>query len=195
MMFNVLYMAIFKPLKVFNTKNIKGRFTASITTVLLTVIAGTVLAPILYYVANKSRYTIELNIGDMFLGVLVSVATWLVVCVMFWILSKAFRKRLDFMQVASIWGLSYIPTFLCVVLYNILLIAPRMTNLSGFVAFLISALFIMILVWKTILYFVFMRFVVDTTLREMIIYSIVSVVLFTALMLIGSKVGIAVPML
>lgn len=194
-MLNVLYKAIFAPLQVFNRNNIKGRLGASVAAVFTTAILGTVIAPVVYYYANRGKYEIDLNIGGMFISLVVSIITWLAVCTLFWLLSKAFKKDLGFEQVASTWSLSYIPNFLCVVLYNLLLIVPGINNGSGFAAFIICTLFIMFLVWKAIFYFMLMRFVIDTTLREIIICTAISAVVFTTLMIIGSKVGIQVPML
>jgi hypothetical protein len=41
------------------------------------------------------------------------------VCLLFWTLSKAFHNGLRFRQ-TSVWGLSYVPNFLCVLLYGVL---------------------------------------------------------------------------
>jgi hypothetical protein len=43
--------------------------------------------------------------------------------------------------------------------------------------------------------FMLMRFVIDTSLREIIVITAVSAVVFAVLMMIGFKVGIQVPML
>lgn len=194
-MLNILYKAIFAPLEVFQRENRKGRQGASIATVFATAILGSLIAPALYYYVNRGRYEINLDISGMLIRLIVSIMTWLAVGTFLSLLSKAFNKGLSFEQVTSTWGLSYIPNFLCVILYNLLLIVPGINNGSGFAAFIICALFIMLLVWKAIFYFMLMRFVIDTTLREIVICTAVSAVVFAALMMIGFKVGIQVPML
>jgi Ca2+/Na+ antiporter len=45
----------------------------------------------------------------------------------------------------------------------------------------VSALFILLLVWKAICYFMFLRFVMDTTLKEFLIAVAVSAIVFAAL--------------
>jgi hypothetical protein len=194
-MLNIIYKSIFAPLGVINRNNIKGKLQASIITVIVTAFLGSVVAPVVYYYVNRNKYEINLNIGSMLLGLSVSIITWLVVCTLFWLLSKAFHKEIGFVQVASTWGLSYIPNFLCIVLYNLLFILPKINNGSGFSAFIISSLFIMFLVWKAIYYFMFLRFVINTTLIEFAVFTAASAVVFAVLMLIGFKVGIQVPML
>jgi len=194
-MLNIIYKSIFAPLGVINRNNVKGKLQASIITVIVTAFLGSVVAPVVYYYVNRNKYEINLNIGSMFLGVSVSLITWLVVCTLFWLLSKAFHKEIGFVQVASTWGLSYIPNLLCIVLYNLLFILPNINNGSGLSAFIISSLFIMFLVWKAIYYFMFLRFVINTTLIEFAVFTATSAVVFAVLMVIGFKVGIQVPML
>jgi hypothetical protein len=194
-MTNVLFQSIFAPLRVFNRGFVKSRIQTSIVTVIITALVGSVVAPVIYFYTYRSRYEIHMDISSMFLGLTVSIITWLATCTLFWILSKAFNKGIGFGQVASTWGLSYIPNFLCVILYNLLLIKPEIYNGSGFSSFIISSLFIMFLIWKSIYYFMFMRFMLNTTLLEIIVITAVSALLFGILMIIGFKVGIQVPML
>lgn len=194
-MFKVLFKSIVAPLGVINKDNIKGRLQASIFTVFMTAFLGSVIAPILYFFANRNKYEISLHIGSMFIGLSVSIVTWLAVCALLWLLAKVFNKGIGFGQMTATWGLSYIPNLLCVVLYNLLFIIPEINNGSGFSTFIISSFFIMFLVWKAIYYFMLMRFVINTTLGEFSVITAVSAVVFTVLMVIGFAVGIQVPML
>jgi len=194
-MINILYKAIFSPLEVFNRDNVKGRLKAACFTVIITALLGSVIAPLINFYNFKDRYEINLDISGMLTRLVMSIATWLLVCASFLLLSKAFGKEIRFEQIASTWGISYIPNFLCVILYNLLLIKPEINNGSGFAAFIISTVFIMLLVWKAIFYFMLMRFVINTTLCEITIITVVSAVVFVIVIMIGSKVGIQVPML
>ncbi|MBN2879481.1 MAG: YIP1 family protein [Clostridia bacterium] len=194
-MINVLYKTIFAPLEVFSRQDKKGRLGASVTIVISTIILGSVIAPVLYFYASKDRYVISLNAESLILRTALSIATWLFVCAVFWLLSKAFKKDLSYKNIAAAWGLTYIPNLLTVVLYTILMVFPEINSGNILAAFIICTLFIMFLVWKAILYFMIMRFVIDTTPREIVIYTIVSAAVFTALIVIEFSVGIQVPML
>lgn len=194
-MLNVLYKSIFAPLGVFNRDNVKGRLQASCVTVIITALFGSVIAPVIYFYMYKNRYEINMDIGRIFIGLTVSITTWVCVCALFWLLSKAFNKGIGFGLIASTWGLSYIPNFLCIILYNLLLIKPMIYNESSFIAFIISTFFIVFLVWKAIFYFMLMRFVLNTTLREISVITAISAVVFVILIIIGFNVGIQVPML
>ncbi len=193
-MFYTIVRSIFAPLDVMNRNEVNGRLQASVATVLTTAVLGSVITPVLYYFADKGRYAVSLDIGGMCIGLIVSVVTWLAVCAMLWALSKAFHKGLRFGQVASTWGLSYIPNLLCVMLYCLLLNIPGIYNGSNVLAFVFSVFFIILLVWKAIYYFMFLRFMIDTSVGEFAIVTAVSAVVFAALILLGSKVGIRVPM-
>jgi len=60
---------------------------------------------------------------------------------------------------------------------------------------MLISFFIMFLTWKAIYYFMLIRLVLNATIREIIIITAVSALIFTVLMLSDSKVGIQVPML
>ncbi|SFR96916.1 YIP1 family protein [Anaeromicropila populeti] len=192
---NILYQSIFAPLGVFNNNYVKYRFQTAMIIVLSTAVLETILAPIIYFCTYRNRYKINLDISSMFLRLVVVIITWVVVCTVFWMFSKYFHKRISFSQTVSIWGLSYIPNFLCIILYNILLIKPEIYNGSGFSTFIISSLFIMFLIWKAIYYFMYMRSVLNTTLREITIITVVSALLFVSLIVIEFMVGVQVPVL
>ncbi|MEA4948416.1 MAG: YIP1 family protein, partial [Petrimonas sp.] len=190
---NVLLQSIVSPLHVFRREGDKGKEVASIVTVLATAVLGTVLLPIAYYLACRNRYELTLDAGGMLLALCVSVLSWIAVCLLFWALSKAFHNGLSFRQTASIWGLSYVPNFLCILLYGLLKVVPDLRISSGFAAYLVSAMFILLLVWKVIYYFMFLRFVMDTSLKEFLLTVAASAIVFSALIWAGASVGIQVP--
>ena len=194
-MLNVLYKAVFNPLDVFSPKETKGSLGSSVLTVLAASLLGSVAGPLAYYYMNRQTYAIDLDIAGMFAGLAVSLITPLAVCVLFYIMAKAFKKEVGLRQVVSLWGLSYIPNFLCVVLYYLLMLFPGIYIESGLAAFILSVLFIGFLVWKAIFYFMFLKCVLNVTLREFIIITVVSAAVFTLLMMAGMKAGVQVPML
>ena len=192
-MWKVLLQSIVSPLHVFRREGDKGKEVASIVTVLATAVLGTVLLPIAYYLAYRNRYELTLDVGGMLLALCVSVLSWIAVCLLCWALSKAFHNGVSFRQTASIWGLSYVPNFLCVLLYGFLKVVPDLRISSGFAAYLVSAMFILLLVWKVIYYFMFLRFVMDTSLKEFLLTVAASAIVFSALIWADASIGIQVP--
>jgi len=194
-MWLVLYRSISAPLRVFTRESEKGKLSASVAVVLASAVLGTVLLPITYFLVNKNQYELTLDFGGMLAALCVSLLSWLAVCLLFLALSKAFRNGLRFREAASVWGLSYIPNFLCFLLYGLLKVVPGIRVTSGFAAFVIGALFILLLVWKAIYYFMFLRFVMDVSLKEFLITVAASAVVFAGLIYVGIHAGIQVPML
>jgi hypothetical protein len=191
----VLYQSVFSPLRVFNNIFDKSRLQISIIIVIATAFLEAVITPFAYFYTNIAGYDIQIEINRIISVFLISTASWLIVCSLFLAFSKVFKKGIGFLQIVSTWGLSFIPNFICIILYNLLIIKPDIYIDSGFSSFIISTLFIMLLIWKAIYYYMFMRLVLNATLPEIIIITAVSAVVFTALMLIGAKAGIQVPML
>jgi len=194
-MLRILWKSIVAPLEVFQGEDNRNRLPASSVTVLLAALLGSVVMPIANYLIHKDQYKISLDMSGMLVGLLVSIATWLTVCALFWLLSKVFQKELSFGRIASIWGLSYMPNILCLILYTLLLLAPSLYRGSDIAAFAVSTLFILCLVWKSIFYFIFVRFVFRATLGEFFKMTAVTAIVFTVLLFIGTKAGIQVPML
>lgn len=194
-MWRVFYQSLFTPLRVFNRNSSKEKLTASTVVFLLTALLGTVVLPITYYAVNRNGYMLSFEVGSMLVAFCVSVLSWLTVCLLFWALSRAFRNGLRFRDAVSVWGLSYIPNLGCVLLYGLLQNVPGMQISSGFAAFIVSALFILLLVWKAIYYFMFLRFVMDVTLKEFLITFFSSAIVFAGLIYVGAIAGIQVPML
>lgn len=194
-MISILMQSVYAPISVFNRRFDRKKLQASLTVVILATILNTVIAPLALFLAYRERYDIYLNIGNMLLGLIISIMTWLAACTLFWLFSKAFQKGVGFGQIAATWGLSFIPNVLCIILYSLLSVKPEIYNGSVLLAMIFSALFIMLLIWKSIYYFMMMRLVLDTTLREILVITAASALVFTALMLVGSRVGIQVPML
>lgn len=194
-MLQVLYQSIFTPLEVIHSGRKPGRLSASVAAVLTCAVLGSGAIPMLSYSAYGRAYGAGPDIWGMLSGFAVSVLTWLAVCALFRLFSILFAKGIRFGQIVSVWGLSYLPNFFCLILYGLLMLFPRIHNGSGFTAFVIGFLFILFLVWKAIFYFMFMRFVLRTTLREIMILTAVSAAAFAVLLMIGFKAGIQVPML
>jgi hypothetical protein len=194
-MSGIIYKAIFDPLSIFNQKQLRGTFFSSVIIVAITALAGSVIGPAASYYANKTMYKAAFNFSQMFLSTAVSILTPFIAYMFFYLMAKALKKKITFKNVISVWGLSYIPNFLCIVLYFLLIIFPGILTGSAFSAFIIGTFFIAFLVWKAILYFMFLKCVLDVTVKQFIIFTAAAAILFALLMMVGIKAGVQVPML
>lgn len=192
---NNIYNAVFSPLKVVNRKPIEGRLMASIIIVSAAAFTGSILAPLVFYFTNRTKYEISLSFGSMLMMLLAGVMTWLAVCLLFWLLSVMFKKQAGFLEIASTWGFSYVPNLLCILAYSALQSWSGFYIGSGIAGFLINSFFIMLLVWKAIFFFMEMKLVIGTNGLELLISTLASGIIFVLLMAAGASIGIQVPML
>lgn len=194
-MLRILKKSIFSPLEVMNTVKESGKFKLSILVVLMTALFGSVILPLTYYFVNRNKYDISLSSWGMLVMFTVSVLSWLAACTLFRLFSRWFKKEAGFVEIASTWGLSYVPNFICILLYSLLQLKPEFLTGSGLLGFIVSTVFIMILVWKAIYFFIEMRFVIRTTGVELLIITLATGLIFMLLMWIGFSAGLQVPML
>lgn len=194
-MTNYLWQAIAAPLRVFSREETKGKLAASVGVVTVAALLGSVGIPAVISTVRHAPEKPALDPSGVLLAFGASVLSWLIVCLLFWALSCAFRNGLRFRQVLSVWGFSYVPNALCVLLYGGLQFLPNARVPSGIAAFLIGAAFLFLLVWKAIYYFLFLRCTMNVSLRELVLTALSSAVVFAALLWAGALAGIQVPML
>lgn len=183
------------PVGIMSSQKIKESELASFITVFITTVFGSIIAPATYYLYGRSRFEISLSISSIIIMFFISILTWLAACTLFWIISHLFKKEVDFRRIAASWGFSYIPNLICIVAYNIIQMNFISLIGSSFIAVLINTLFIMLLVWKTIYFFLEMKFVMKLNAYELLIATIITALVFLILMSIGFAFGIQIPML
>lgn len=193
--FRNVFRAVFSPLGIINKNTVECKLQASVLMVLTAAFTGSVLAPLLYYLSYKSKLEISMSISGMLIMLLVSILSWTAECLLFRLLSILFRKQVSFEEIASTWGFSYAANFLCIVAYSFLQVKFDLIIGSGIAGFLVNTFFIMLLIWKAIYFFMEMKFVIETTGFELLVFTIAAGIVFALLMAAGSMVGIQVPML
>jgi hypothetical protein len=194
-MTNYLWQAIAAPLRVFSREETKGKLAASTGVVTVAALLGSVGIPAAIFAVRHAPEKLALDPASMLLAFGASILSWLIVCLLFWALSRAFHNGLRLRQVLSVWGFSYVPNALCVLLYGGLQFLPNARVTSGIAAFLIGAAFLFLLVWKAITFFLFLRCTMNVSLRELVLTTLSSTVVFAALLWAGALAGIQVPML
>lgn len=194
-MFKIIIKSTFSPIDIIKSEETRENLLASVIVVLAASVFGSIIAPAAYYLYNRNKFEISLSIGSMLIMLLLSILTWLVTCTLFWIISLLFKKNLEFNKIAASWGLSYIPNLICIVAYSIIEMSFVSFIISSFVGVLINTFFIMLLVWKTLYYFLEMKYVLKLNALELFITTIITAVVFLVLMSIGFSAGIQIPML
>jgi hypothetical protein len=182
-----LYKSVFSPLEVISRQKSKGRLSASVLMVSSAALLSSVLTP----VPGKTGFSALHALKIFSLGFL----TWLAACMLFRLFSLVFKKEASFRDIASTWGCSYIANLICIAAYTVLQLIPGIFTEGGFTGFAINTFFIMLIVWKTIYYFIEMKLVMQVSAFELFIISAAAGIVFMLLMWLGFTAGIQVPML
>lgn len=177
------------PIDAFRNKN----KTVTGLLVAITILINTVFEPLLAYFTG-----IQHPVSDIYLilrTTLLGCISYLGVCIVFWLICKCFGSKTPLSTYFQTWGLTFFPTLLCS-----LAIAFSETFFyifwnNSIWGMLLSIIFVGILIWKAILYGIFLREVADLKGGRMIGAFIVIGIMILALALLNGYVGLKTPIL
>ncbi len=144
-----------KPVDAFRARNTKVAWGL----VILTILVNSVLEPLLQYISDKEHDTFDLP--KTALTVVLSIATYLAINVVIWLAGKCFGSRTSFMNYTKTWGLTYVPTLLCSIVVAITEAYFYLFWNSVVWGMVFNIVFVGILLWKTILYIIYLREVAE----------------------------------
>lgn len=184
-----LLKALNKPIDAFKTRN---RWVAW-GLVMLTILINSLFEPLLRAFLRTPRQ--EINFPHMLLTTVLGVCTYVTICALFWLVSKRLGSRTDFRTYIDTWGLTYFPTILCgfVVALTEVFFYVFWNNVIWGMVF--NILFVGILIWKAVLYILYLREVAG--LRQWkLIGAFLTIGMFIVLLaLVDGYVGIKTPIL
>lgn len=186
---NFLFEAINHPVDAFRNKN----KAAACFLVASTISINTIFEPILAWYASPWRSVP--NIYSMLLTTLWGCASYLAICVVFWGICKCFGSRTPLMIYIEAWGLTFFPTLLCSIA-----VAFSETYFTVFWnnsiwGIFLSIVFVGILIWKTILYIVFLKEVADLKGGRMFGAFVAIGIIIAVLALLNGYAGLKTPVL
>jgi len=148
---NSILQVLNQPLDAFKARN---RWMAW-GLVALTILINTVFEPLLRFFADSLYQKID------WLRILTTsalgICTYVVICTVFYLVSKCFGSKTNIKIYFDTWGLTYFPTIFCsfvVAITEVYFYVFWNNILWGMV---LSILFVGILLWKTVLYVLFLR--------------------------------------
>jgi len=132
-----------------------GNTTLTVILVLLTVLVNSVLDPILEYFFGK--FGCELDALQMLRLTALGLASYLAICAVIWLLCRCFGSRASLKEHIQTWGMSFFPTLLCALVVGVTetFFYVFWNSIAWGVAF--NVLFGGILLWKTVLYVIYLR--------------------------------------
>lgn len=177
------------PIDAFRNKNKAVAWLLAAFTILI----NTVFDPLLSYFTGVWH-----TAPDIYLILRTTVwgcISYLAVCAAFWLVCKCFGSKTSLNTYISTWGLTFFPTLLCsfAVAFSETFFYIFWNN--SIWGMLLSIVFVGILIWKAILYVIFLREVAELKGGRMIGAFVVIGVIIIALALLNGYVGLKTPVL
>lgn len=184
-----LFIAINHPMEAFRNKD----KAVSWLPVIFTILVNSVFVPILDWIAAANHPTP--SIYHILCIAILGCVSYLAICTVMWIICKGFGSRTPFGDYIEKWGLTFFPTLLCS-----FAVAFRETFFTVFWnnsiwGIMLSIVFVGILIWKTILYVIFLKEVAGLKgIRMLGAFAVIGIFVI-ALALLNGYVGLKTPVL
>jgi hypothetical protein len=185
----VLLEALNKPIDAFRIKNKNVAWGL----VAFTIIINTVFEPILQRYAGTNQH--EIDLIHMLTITLLGICTYITICIVFWLVSKAFGSKTSFNGYIITWGITYFPTILCSIIVAITEVFFYMFWNSVIWGMIFNILFVGILLWKTVLYILYLQEVAGLKGGKIIGAFIAIGIFIILLAMANGYVGLKTPIL
>lgn len=133
----------------------RGKFTVSCTLVAVTALLNAV------FVQAMSHFFTEFpstwNVLRMLRVTAFSALTYVIICLAFWLVCKCFGSKSTFMGHLKAWGSTYYPTAVCAVVVPVTEVFFYVFWNSTIWGMLLNFVFVGILIWKIILYSIYLK--------------------------------------
>lgn len=133
----------------------KGNKEVSWGLVIITILLDSIFEPALQHFCGESRP--ELDVLRMLKITGYGLLSYVFICIMFWAVCRCFGSNRTVSDHIKAWGISYAPTAICAVVV-------ALTEVFFFIfwnhtiwGMLLNIVFVGILIWKAILYFVYLK--------------------------------------
>jgi len=123
--------------------------------VAMTICINSVLEPILQYFYGAGRP--ELDFLKMLKSTGLGLLAYFVICLVFWSVCNCFGSKATIIGHIAAWGISYIPTAICALVVTVTEVFFFVFWNNTIWGMLLNMIFIGILIWKTILFFIYIR--------------------------------------
>lgn len=177
------------PIEAFRNKN----KTATWFLVALTILINAAFVPLLDWFAGAQHLTPDIYL--ILRTTLWGCVSYLAVCTVFWFICKCFGSKMSLNAYIQTWGLTFFPTLLCsfAVAFSETFFTVFWNN--SIWGMLLSIVFVGILIWKTILYVIFLREVAGLKGGRIIGAFVVIGIMIIPLALLNGYVGLKTPIL
>jgi hypothetical protein len=161
--------------------------------VIFTILINTVFEPLLAWLAKAQNSTPDIYM--ILRTTLWGCVSYLAVCAVFWVVCKCLGSRTELITYIQKWGLTFFPTLLCsfAVAFSETFFTVFWNN--SIWGMLLSIVFVGLLIWKVILYVIFLREVAVLKGGRIIGAFVIIGIMIAALALFNGYVGLKTPIL
>lgn len=163
--------------------------------VIITILVVTVFDPYINYFVNSVNYPVAIDAFKILWLSAAGVSTYLAICTVFWLVCKAFGSQTLFTAYIGSWGISYAPTIMCAVIVSLVETFFYIFWNNSIWGMLLNIVFVGILIWKSILYVVFLREVANLKGKKLIGAFIICGLFIVVLAFVNMFIGLKTPIL
>jgi hypothetical protein len=161
--------------------------------VIITVLINSIFEPVLQHFCSTS--TSHINVLHMLKITGLGIVSYVLICTAFWIVCKCFGSKGTLTDHINAWGISYAPTAICAVVVAFTEVFFYVFWNSTIWGMLLNIVFVGILIWKAILYFIYLKeFAKLNGLRFFGACAVMGVIILVMAVLNG-YVGVKTPVL
>ena len=170
-----------------------GKTAVSAVIVLLTVLVNSVFAQLLQHFGGKFDY--QLDVLKMLKLTGLGLVSYFVICAVLWLVCRCFGSRAQLKDHLGTWGMTFFPTLLCAIVVVFTETYFYVFWNSLFWGIVWSVVFGGILLWKTVLYIIYLREVAGLRGGRLIGAMAIICVLILALAWANAHLGLMTPVI
>lgn len=180
--------ALNKPCNAYRQRN-KG---TAWSLVAITILIVTILDSILRKVADAS---FQIDVAQLIKQIALGIASYLLICTVMWLVCKCFGSKTNLRSYIQTWGISFFPNIICSIVVAVIEVYFYVFWNSTLWGMILSAIFIGVLIWKIILYVLFLREVAGLKKARLMGAFVTIAVLIAVMAALNGYVGLKTPIL
>ena len=160
--------------------------------VAITTLIVTVLDSLLRKVADTS---FQIDGPQRLKTIVLGVASYLLICTVMWLVCKCFGSKTNVQSYIQTWGISFFPNIICSIVVAITEVFFYLFWNSTLWGMVLSAIFVGVLLWKIILYVLFLREVAGLAKARLLGAFVVIAIVIAVMAALNGYVGLKTPIL
>lgn len=171
----------------------KGNKAVSWGLVIITILLNSVFEPVLQHFCGVNRPEFEMQRMLKITGY--GILSYALICILFWAVCRCLGSNRTVSDHIKAWGISYAPTAICAVVVaftEVFFYLFWNNTISGMI---LNIVFVGILIWKAILYFVYLRNFVSLKGWRFLVACIVMGLIILIMAALNGYVGLKTPVL